>query len=344
MAVKFRDYYETLGVSRTASEDEIKKAFRKLARKYHPDVNPGDKTAEEKFKEINEAYMVLSDPEKRRRYDQLGPNYREGADFTPPPGWENAQSFNFNFEDLGDIFGFGGREFDFSDFFTSLFGGGRVPRSGAGFAKKGRDVEAELLLTLAEAHRGGPRPVTLEVAEECQACHNTGTQGGMICRACQGQGAVSRRKQLEVNVPQGVREGTVIRLAGLGKPGKGGGGPGDLYLKVKLKPDPRFSVSGNDDVVLDLPVSPWEAVLGAKVIVPTLDGAVEMTVPPGSQGGQRLRLRGQGLKRRDGGRGDQYVRLKVVVPGNPSETERELFRRLAAESKFEPRQFNWGRE
>ncbi|HEX3046674.1 MAG TPA: J domain-containing protein [Bacillota bacterium] len=325
MAVKFRDYYETLGVSRTASEDEIKKAFRKLARKYHPDVNPGDKTAEEKFKELNEAYMVISDPEKRRRYDQLGANYREGVDFTPPPGWENAQQFNF--DDLGDIFGFGGREFDFSDFFTSIFGGARVPpgsasRGGPGFASKGRDVEAELPLTLTEAHRGGPHPVTMEVAE----------------------GSTSRRKQLEVNIPLGVRDGTVIRLAGLGRPSGGQGAPGDLYLKVKIKPDPRFTISGADDILLELPVAPWEAVLGAQVKTPTLDGTVEMTIPPGSQSSQRLRLKGQGLKRRDGGRGDQYVRLKVVVPANLTETERELFGRLAAESKFEPRQFNWGRE
>ncbi|HBF38900.1 MAG TPA: molecular chaperone DnaJ [Firmicutes bacterium] len=305
MAVKFRDYYEILGVSKTASEDEIKKAYRRLARKYHPDVNPGDKAAEEKFKEINEANAVLSDPEKRKRYDRMGSNYQEGSDFTPPPGWENG---HVSYEDIGDIFGHGGAGYDFSDFFNMLFGGGGVRQTGTGFAVKGRDIEAELPLTLLQAHRGGAHLFSI------------------------------RNKQVEVNIPQGVRNGTVIRLAGLGGPGGGRAAAGDLFLKVKLQPDPLFILISEDDIQIELPLSPWEAVLGAKVQVPTLDGSVEMTVPPGSQAGQRFRLKGQGLRTRNGVRGNQYVKLKIVVPTMPTAKEKELFSRLASETRFNPRQ------
>jgi curved DNA-binding protein len=305
MAVKFRDYYEILGVAKTAGEDEIKKAYRRLARKYHPDVNPGDKTAEEKFKEINEANAVLSDPEKRRRYDQLGSNYREGSDFTPPPGWENV---HVSYENMGDIFGSSGAGYDFSDFFNMFFSGAGQRRTNEGFAAKGRDVEAELPLTLRQAHQGGAYSFVI------------------------------RNKQVEVNIPVGVRNGTTIRLAGLGHPGSGRAPAGDLYLKVKLQPDPLFTIVAEDDLQIELPLSPWEAVLGAKVQVPTLDGTVEMTVPAGSQTGQRLRLKGQGLRTRSGARGNQYVKLKVVVPTTLSDKERELFSRLAAEIHFDPRQ------
>jgi curved DNA-binding protein len=300
MPVKFQDYYEVLGVQRSASEDEIRKAFRKLARKHHPDVNPGDNSAEEKFKQINEAYEVLSDSEKRKRYDQLGQNWKAGSDFTPPPEWEGMR---VDYSDLGDISGF-------SDFFETLFGAQRAEqgggRGGRGFRMRGQDVEAEISLTIEEASRGTTRAIRL--------------RGG----------------QLQVNIPAGVRQGSVIRLAGQGDPGQAGGLPGDLYLHVRLQPHPHFTISG-DDIFLELPVTPWEAALGAKVNVPTLDGSVEMTIPPGAQGGQRLRLRGQGLLRRNDGRGDQYVRLKIVNPPTLTDTERTLYQQLSTSSHFNPR-------
>lgn len=335
MAVKFRDYYEILGVAKTASEDEIKKAFRRLARKYHPDVNPGDKSAEDKFKEINEANTVLSDPEKRRRYDQLGPNYQEGSDFTPPPGWDNA---HVNYEDLGDIFGQVGNGYDFSDFFNAFFGAGQQTRAGKGFTVRGRDTETELSLTLHQAHLGGAHSFSIQMSKECINCGGTGVKNGEICQTCNHSGFTRQRKNIEVNIPAGVRNGTVIRLNGLGSPGTGKAPAGDLYLKVKLQPDRLFTVISEDDLQIELPLSPWEAVLGAKVRVPTLDGSVEMTVPPGSQAGQRFRLKGQGLLLRNGGRGNQYVKLKVVVPTTLTDKERELFTRLAAETHFNPRQ------
>src|SRR5581483_11520614 len=304
MAVKFRDYYEVLGVARTATEDEIKKAYRKLARKYHPDVNPGDKSAEEKFKEISEANEVLSDPEKRRRYDQLGANWRAGSDFTPPPGWAGQEGVRFEYGDFGDIFGGqGGGPGGFSDFFESLFGGRRGSRAGAGFAMRGQDVEAEIELTLEEAHRGVTRTITLQSTVACPTCHGSGAQNNKPCPTCRGAGVVNQPKTLDVTIPAGVREGSVIRLAGQGAAGTGNAQAGDLLLHVRLRPHGLFSLTSDGDIQVELPITPWEAALGAKVSVPTLDGSVEMTIPAGAQGGQRLRLRGQGLKQRGGSRG-----------------------------------------
>jgi DnaJ-class molecular chaperone len=333
MAVQFRDYYEVLGVNKSASEADIKSAFRKQARKYHPDVNPGDKSAEEKFKEINEAYEVLSDPEKRQRYDQLGQNWKAGEEFRPPPGWEREHA-----GDMGDFFtGAGGS--GFSDFFEALFGGRPGARAGAGFAMRGRDIEADIALNLEEAHRGGVRTLTLQVTENCPECRGAGSKDGKaICPLCRGRGAIQRPKALEVTIPKGLRDGSVIRLGGQGEPGARGAQPGDLFLRARVQPHPLFEITGSDDVQVELPIAPWEAALGAKVMVPTLEGPVEMTIPPGSQGGQRLRLRGQGLNRRGGGRGDQYARLKIVVPPRLTPQEKELLEKLRAESRFNARE------
>jgi len=339
MAVKFQDYYEVLGVSRTATADDIKKAYRKLARKHHPDVNPDDKTAEEKFKDVREAYDVLSDPEKRQRYDQLGANWKAGAAFTPPPRWEGGR---VDGDDVGDLFGAGRDSGGFSDFFATLFGARRGPRTGAGFAMRGQDVEAAIELSLEEAHHGASRTITLHSTAVCPTCNGSGVQEKHPCATCRGAGVVTRPKTLDVTIPAGVRHGSVIRLAGQGEPGTGQAPAGDLLLHVQFRPHPLFHVLDEGDMEIELPVAPWEAALGAKVRVPTLEGAVDMTVPAGAQGGQRLRLRGQGGQRRGSGRGDQYVRLTLVNPPTLTDSERALFAQLAAASRFNPRELTKG--
>jgi DnaJ-class molecular chaperone len=340
MAVTFRDYYEVLGVERGARADAIKKAYRKLARKHHPDVNPDNRDAEEKFKELNEAYEVLSDPEKRAKYDELGPNWKAGADFTPPPGWEHRPRVEY--QDLNDYFrsaghaGGAGRSGNFSDFFESLFGGAGRSRAG-GFAVRGSDVEAELTLSLEEANAGGTRSLTLQTAEACPTCGGAGIVGNTVCSTCRGAGAVTRPRTIQARIPVGLRNESVIRLEGQGEPGTGGGPPGDLYIRIRLEPHGLFTVIGTDDLQLELPVSPWEAALGANVVVPTLDGTVDVKIPPGAQGGKRLRLQGKGLAGRAGRLGDLYAKLKIVIPDSLSPRERELFTELAGASSFDPR-------
>jgi DnaJ-class molecular chaperone len=313
MPVKFRDYYEILGVARNAKDDEIKKSYRKLARKYHPDLNPNNKQAEEKFKEIQEAYEVLSDADKRRKYDQLGANWKNGSEFTPPPNWEG---FEGTF-DLNEIFGRPGtgrthrqqQGGSFSDFFEMLFGG----MAGAGQATGGQrtssrfgraDAEAELALPLEDMHRGTTRKLTVRVG-------NT-------------------QKTIDIRIPPGARDDSKIRVPG------GGHGGGDLYVRLKQEPNSRFSVNGHD-TENEISIAPWEAALGAKVDVSTLDGTMEIKVPPGIASGQRIRLRGHGLNVHGGGRGDHYVKIKVVVPKTLSDAERKLFEELARISPFRPR-------
>jgi curved DNA-binding protein len=334
MAIKFKDYYETLGVPRGATEEQVKQAFRKLARKLHPDVNPGDKSAEDRFKEINEAYEVLSDPENRRKYDALGPDWKSGADFTPPPG---TGSIRVDFGDLGDVFGPDARGGGFSDFFQTLFGGRAAHGSDFAFSGRGSDVEAEVELSLDEAHQGTSRTISVPTDEICRDCGGTGARDKKPCRNCGGRGFQTRPEQFSVNIPKGVRDGAVIRVPGRGGLGFRGGERGDLYLRIQLLPHPRFTVRDGNDIEVLLPLAPWEAVLGANVEVPTLDGPVKMRVPANSQGGQMMRLRGKGLARPGGGRGDQYVRLHIVVPPNPSEGEKQLFRTLSETSAFDPR-------
>ncbi len=327
MGVKFRDYYEVLGVPRDATEKAIKDTYRKLARQHHPDLQTAPakkKAAEEKFKEINEAYEVLGDKEKRKKYDRLGSGFRDGMDFTPPPGGGQGRSWTWTSGGGGESFGGGG----FSDFFEAIFGGRGGPFAGGEASwdtggpsrrgpERGADLEAEMDLALEELAAGGTRRVTLTARDA----------SGEI-----------RPKELDITLPKGLRPGERIRLKGQGGT-NGRGKPGDLYLKIRLLPHSVFSLleDSPDDLQADLPLLPWEAVLGAEVTVPTLDGPVSMRIPPGSTGGQRLRLRGKGLPKRDGTRGDQYVRIGLVTPKNVSSRERELYKELEKLSTENPR-------
>ncbi len=313
MAVQFRDYYETLGVSKTASDEEIRSAFRKLARKYHPDVAKDKKAAEEKFKQINEAYEVLSDPEKRRKYDQLGETWNQRGGFQPPPDWDaGGPGGPFRqYQSGGD----GGVEFEFggtgfSDFFEAFFGGGRGRSAFGGFggrpatAERGSDVEADILVTLEEALHGSTRTVSLRRAGS------------------------NKVETYQVKIPRGVHEGQRIRLAGQGEAGARGGQSGDLFLRVRLAKHPDFSVQGSD-LIYEAKVAPWQAVLGTELKVPTLEGNVGLKVPPGTQSGQRFRLRGRGLPGVSGPRGDLYAEVQIQVPKKITEREREIWSELA---------------
>jgi DnaJ-class molecular chaperone len=249
---------------------------------------------------------------------------------------------NVEYGDFSEVFGGGGGG-GFSDFFEALFGGGRTSdrdtqrrRGGRPRAAKGQDTEAEMVISLEDAHRGGVHRITIQAVRACPACNGTGEFNGTVCATCRGQGQVLSPKTIDVNIPPGAREGSVIKLARQGQPGPRGGEPGDLYVKLGVRPHPVFSVSG-DDITAEAAIAPWEAVLGAKIEVPTIEGKAEMTVPAGAQGGQRMRLRGQGLNRRGGGRGDLYVKLKIVVPTHPTDREKELFKNLAQASNFNPR-------
>jgi DnaJ-class molecular chaperone len=332
MPVQFKDYYSILGLDRKASEAEIRKAYRRLARKYHPDLNPGDKKAEERFKDIAEANDVLSDPEKRRKYDTLGPNWQHGADFTPPPGWD--LHFDFGGARTRRGGGLGG----FSEFFESLFGG-LGGAGGAGFdfeelAAEARaprlEEDAEIRLSLEDVYRGGTKEIEIERGEPCPRC---GGRGGR-CSTCSGTGVVRRRTSLKVSIPAGIHDGARIRLPGRGASGARGERR-DLYLKVRYAPHPRFRADGAD-LHTELRVAPWEAVLGGTVSVATLDGPVDVKLPMGSSTGRQIRLRGKGLPQ-PGGRGDLYAVVQVVVPAQPSERERELVREWKRVSGFKPR-------
>jgi curved DNA-binding protein len=331
MPVEFKDYYKILGVSRDASDDEIKKAFRKLARQYHPDVAKDKKAAEEKFKEINEAYEVLGDPANRKKYDELGANWQEGAEFRPPQGGWRSRTWRTP-EGEGEFeFRFGGT--GFSDFFEQFFG----RRSGFGdygdftdfgrpeaesfgearYAQRRRDIESDILVTLEEVVQGSTRTVTLQRVDP-----RTGQ---------------TTNQTLRVRIPAGVREGQVIRVAGMGGEGSGGAPSGDLYLRVRLAAHPDFQVRGAD-LYYTLDVAPWEAVLGTKVTVPTLKDRIAVTIPPGTNNGKQLRIRGRGLPAGANGQAsDLYVVVNVQLPPQITKEERDLWKRLGEISRFNPR-------
>jgi curved DNA-binding protein len=348
MAVRYKDYYEALGVSRGASDADIKKAFRKLAREYHPDVAKDKQRAEERFKEINEAYEVLGDPAKRKKYDELGANWQSGAEFRPPPGWEHfggAQSGR------GGRTGAGGSEFHFggtgfSDFFEQMFGraahgGSSFGQRGAfdeeDFAERGRDIEGDIMVTLEEAMHGSVRSVSIRHNATCGHCNGSGRSLGRLCNMCAGTGQVPKTETFQVKIPAGVTEGQKLRLAGRGEAGLSGGGSGDLFLRVRLARHPDFEVDGHN-LVHELDVAPWEAVLGASVEVPTLTGKVSIRIPPGTQSAQKLRVRGRGLPERGGGHGDLIVVARIVAPTQVAESERALWEKLSRESRFKPRE------
>ena len=365
-----RDYYEVLGIQKGASEDEIKKAYKKLARKYHPDMNPGDKEAEEKFKEVNEANEVLSDPEKKARYDQFGfagvdPNYGAGAG-------GGAYGGGFDFGDLGDIFG---------SFFGGGFGGGQ--RRNPNAPQRGESIRASVSVSFTEAAFGCEKSVTLERSEQCPTCkgngcapgttpeicpdcHGTGTvqtrrqtplgvfasngpcrkcggTGRLIhqpCPDCRGTGAVRKRKTIKVNIPAGIDHGQTISLRGQGNAGRNGGPAGDLLITVMVQPHELFRRDGVD-VFCEAPITFAQAVLGAELEIPTIDGKVKYSIPEGTQTGTVFRLKGKGIPVLNGrGRGDQYVTVTIETPRNLNKEQKEALRRFSetlGESNYEKR-------
>lgn len=358
-----RDYYEVLGVSKGASDDEIKKAYRKLAKKYHPDMNPGDKEAEAKFKEVNEAYSILSDSEKRARYDQFGhagvdPNYGAGG-----PGG------GFGGFDMGDI--------DLGDIFGSFFGGGFGGFGGSASSRrngpqKGESLRASLTISFEEAAFGCEKEINLNRTEECEVCHGSGAEPGTTaetcpdcrgtgvvrvqqrtggfafsstapcsrcrgtgkiihtpCKACGGSGSVKKTKRVTVSIPAGIDDGQAISLRGQGNAGKNGGPAGDLIVAVHVKPHPQFHRDGTT-VLYEQPVTFYQAVMGAELEIPTIDGKVKYNLPAGTQTGTTFRLRGKGIPELRGrGRGDQYVTVRVQVPTSLNGEQKEALRAFA---------------
>ncbi|MFQ6131314.1 MAG: molecular chaperone DnaJ [Armatimonadota bacterium] len=363
-----RDFYEILGVGRSASEKEIKQAYRKLARKHHPDVNPGDAQAEERFKEISEAYEVLSDPEKREQYDRFGAQWQQ-AHRGGPQGWTYTTT-GADFSDFASAFGG-----SFSDIFEEFLGrGGRAraqrwPETGP---QRGQDIEHEVSISLEDAFFGAERRFSLSLADTCSACQGRGgdtttcaacqgtgasqTQQGVFtlgapcrscrgtgqqvtnrCRKCGGSGEAQRDRRLTVKIPAGVDTGSRIRVAGEGGAGRQGGPNGDLILRVVVQPHAFFE-RDDDDLYCEVPVSFPEAALGAKIKVPTMTGTATLKVPAGTRSGQSLRLKGMGMpKVRGGGSGDQYVRVMVTTPKKLSKRQRELLKELAETWDEDPR-------
>lgn len=326
MAVNYKDYYKTLGVSRSASQDEIKKSFRKLARENHPDRNKGDKGAEERFKEISEAYEVLGDEEKRKKYDMLGSNWKHGQKFTPPPGWESVfggagGGGGFNFNTGGGV--------DISDFFSFFQGaGGGAPGANGGRSRSGGGGFQDIF-NFGGRGRGRVDPADLDVQREMTISLEDALHGGIKKVAMPGS------RSFDVNIPPGIQDGKKIRLKGQGR--VHGETAGDLFITVRIAPHPVYTLEGND-LVADLKVSPWEAALGASVQAPTPDGELSLTVPPGVGSGAKLRVSGKGFPVKPGGeRGDLFFRVKILVPKKLTDKEKDLFEKLAKASKFDPR-------
>lgn len=309
----FKDYYQLMGVDKSASQDEIKRAYRKLARKYHPDVSK-ESDAEIRFKEVGEAYEVLKDPEKRAAYDQLGANWKAGQDFNPPPDWDAG------FEFSGGGFT-GGTDSDYSDFFESLFGrsfgSAQAGRQYQAYQARGEDHHAKVLIDLEDAYQGATRSISLQTPEVDSSGHiNT------------------KQRTLNVKIPKGVKQGQRIRLSGQGSPGMGGAPAGDLYLEIEFKPHRIYRVQGHD-VYLDLPLTPWEAALGASVKVPTPDGNVDLKIAQGTASGRKLRLKARGIPGKPPG--DLYVVAQITLPSADSDAAKDLYRKMEQQLAYNPR-------
>lgn len=355
MSATVKDYYETLGVSRGASQEDIKRAFRRLARKYHPDLNPGDKTAEQKFKELNEAYAVLSDPKKREEYDRFGKSPFEAGG----PWYEGAKGGGFE-----DVF-----EFGMGDIFGNVFGKGY----GEEFSAKGSDIVLSLDVTLEEAFSGITKPIIarresacqsckgsgaeafeachkcngsgksqtakgfFKMVQSCPECRGSGRRSTKACRACGSAGRIMTTETVKVKIPAGVDTGSRVKLRGMGNAGEHGGPPGDIYIDITVKAHPVFKRT-DSDLHIELPLTIGEASFGAKIEVPTIDGTAVMTIPAGTQGGQRFKLSGKGFPSpKTGLRGNQYVTIRIAIPKDLTNKGREAINEIEALYRETPR-------
>ena len=346
--VQFKDYYKTLGVERTADEKTIRNAYRKLARQHHPDLNPGDKGAEERFKEINEAHEVLSDADKRKLYDRFGQDwerYRDagftgdepesrpgagrGGDVNDFGSWFTGQQtdgeYVYSSEDLGGE--------GFSDFFRTMFGssgrGGARQQTSRPRPRRGEDLDAPVEVSFDEAFHGAKRQLSLQVPEVCPTCGGAGFARGSICPTCDGSGVSRKNRTLEVSIPPGVTTGSRVRISGQGGQGENGGPPGDVYLVVSVRPDTRFEREG-DDLRTEVEVPADVAALGGEAVVTTPTGRVALTIPAETQSGKTFRLRGQGMPKlkAKGQRGDLFATARITIPARLSARERELYQEL----------------